>query len=385
MTDAQTRDLIVEVSDEALSSALYQVKRLNENGAAWFSFEPWVARQTPAGDTVWQVALTSPMPVVHGATVLGHLKHKQFIPVVGSDPYLPADMDRVAATTPCSLCGTRRERTRYLLQAGDGSISALGANCAERQTFVPPRTSTPDENDRFAGRRSLDTALANAVIDPRDDMISADQRIRSMPKYDTLHLLAAARRHYLYDGENQAPATLARVLVMDAENAADHGWAHEVENSLLEAAIVRAEFLERPVTNDFENAVRRTLLREENTQSSFRLIASVPGLYAKMARVERAVTAGDPIPGEGYLSEHLGSVGERVTLEDVIIEKVKALESGSVLVSMRSPAGHRMTWFSSTGITPEDGAHVTLTGTVKAHNTYRGTCDTQMTRCRITS
>jgi hypothetical protein len=54
------------------------------------------------------------------------------------------------------------------------------------------------------------------------------------------------------------------------------------------------------------------------------------------------------------------------------------------IVKFIADSGDRFTWFSSSGFNGLQGDHVTLTGTVKKHDEYKGIKQTILTRCKFT-
>jgi len=84
-------------------------------------------------------------------------------------------------------------------------------------------------------------------------------------------------------------------------------------------------------------------------------------------------------------SEHLGSVGERLTVTaQIVCERVRDGQWGaSTWFLLKTPEGHVLTWQASGTFTVEQGEDVTLVGTVKRHDEYQGTKQTVITRCRF--
>ena len=84
-------------------------------------------------------------------------------------------------------------------------------------------------------------------------------------------------------------------------------------------------------------------------------------------------------------SDHLGSVGERLTVTaQIVCERVRDGQWGaSTWFLLKTAEGHVLTWQASGSFTVEEGDNVTLTGTVKRHDEYRGGRQTVLTRCRF--
>jgi len=118
------------------------------------------------------------------------------------------------------------------------------------------------------------------------------------------------------------------------------------------------------------------------------LIASLPAAYNRamgkiaLQKAERIATA---------QSAHLGKVGERLTVEATVLT-VQPLESmsrwgGSDLIKLVTDDGCVLVTFTTSASSPRQrdvGKRYSVKGTVKKHDTYKGTANTQMTRCAFT-
>lgn len=125
-------------------------------------------------------------------------------------------------------------------------------------------------------------------------------------------------------------------------------------------------------------------IRKENQG----LVASLPAAYNRamgkiaLQKAEKAVTA---------QSKHVGTVGERLTVEATVLT-VQPLESmsrwgGSDLIKLVTDEGCVLVMFTTSSSSPRQrdvGKRYTVKGTVKKHDNYKGTANTQMTRCAFT-
>ena len=90
-------------------------------------------------------------------------------------------------------------------------------------------------------------------------------------------------------------------------------------------------------------------------------------------------------------SEYFGSVKDRITLTDENIKTIECVTSWyndfgiTLLYKIIDTEGHVFMWASSTGIRDDEDLEVTsITGTIKAHEEYKGVKQTWLTRCRVT-
>ena len=84
-------------------------------------------------------------------------------------------------------------------------------------------------------------------------------------------------------------------------------------------------------------------------------------------------------------SEYVGNVGDRITVQIADFKIVTSWETGfglTKIFKIVDTDGNVYTWKTSGGIA--DGTE-TIIGTVKAHNEYRGTKQTELTRVRKAS
>lgn len=91
--------------------------------------------------------------------------------------------------------------------------------------------------------------------------------------------------------------------------------------------------------------------------------------------------------GKRNASQHFGEIGKRLTLR-VTVDFVRSFETDygtKYLVSMTTEDGHIAKSFSTGefGRTAEKGSDFTIKGTVKAHEEYKGTKQTDLTRVAI--
>jgi hypothetical protein len=84
------------------------------------------------------------------------------------------------------------------------------------------------------------------------------------------------------------------------------------------------------------------------------------------------------------LSTHVGAVGDKTELT-VTVERTHTIETqyGALVInSMRTPEGAVIVWKTGRSV-GEVGATVSLKGTIKAHTEYKGTAQTELTRCKV--
>lgn len=86
------------------------------------------------------------------------------------------------------------------------------------------------------------------------------------------------------------------------------------------------------------------------------------------------------------LSEHFGSVGEKIKGIKAKIVSIKPIDSyygTTFLYVFKADSGHVFKWFSSRNVGGDVGNSVLVSGTIKAHDEYRGGKQTSLTRAKI--
>ena len=89
---------------------------------------------------------------------------------------------------------------------------------------------------------------------------------------------------------------------------------------------------------------------------------------------------------EGVVNEHVGQVGDKINVEGELTG-VRPLDSAwgtSWLYTIKATDGHIFKWFASANVLGEEaGPTVSIKGTIKKHDDYRGSLSTVLTRCRV--
>lgn len=359
------RTVTVTLPSEAVSPALFRLQRLNNQ---------WTHAGVPAWESTHrhtegdQVTLTlhAPLPVVDGLTLVGrHVRGEGFVPAPG----LPEALHVFPDDPACTHCGTRRAKRHYVLTR-DGEHIFLGANCCEAY-FTAHGAAAPHD-------------LAEMLADPAQLLSATAANVAASPHPDTLAVIAAA---IWADREANGDRHWARELLEQTVERAHLGegkfrWPAEVSDGLLRAAMLQMWATEEyTADSEFAARLREAAGRPTATRHVFGLLASLPRLHRRERRLADAAAAGLPTTTD-YATGFVGQIGERLTIDKVLIEQTRPLDTGSTLVIMRTHDGHRMTWFASSPFgLPEQYTAVRVTGTVKKHETYRGVDGTVLNRC----
>jgi hypothetical protein len=91
-------------------------------------------------------------------------------------------------------------------------------------------------------------------------------------------------------------------------------------------------------------------------------------------------------PKPTQTSEYVGKEKQRLTF-NLIVNKILRFDSyygTTTLYIMQDASGNVFKWGASSSLPDEvkEGSAITLTGTIKAHEEYRGVKQTVLTRCK---
>ena len=87
-------------------------------------------------------------------------------------------------------------------------------------------------------------------------------------------------------------------------------------------------------------------------------------------------------------SSYVGTVGEKIKQEVMLTKELYfrsnyGYNTGTYIYIMKNKQGNVLVWKTSKSLNIDEGEKFTITGTVKEYNTYDGTKQTILTRCKI--
>jgi hypothetical protein len=146
------------------------------------------------------------------------------------------------------------------------------------------------------------------------------------------------------------------------------------------AAIAWAQELPADVTNDYLWNIRVVSHKEAVKGRDAGLAGSIIVAYQKHLEAEIARKYDRDHP-----SEYFGTIGKREVFTLTVIGR-REIESNwgcTTLVMFRTATGNKAKWFASDGAGFALGATLTVKATVKAHEEYNGSKQTQLSRVTI--
>ena len=319
------------------------------------------------------------VPTVSGWRLLARIEHLDEGNVVSKAPRctdreLPEHFRNCAPT--CEHCNLfRRRNDTFVLENAQGEMKRVGRNCLA--DFLKSA-------DDVAGALRLWDLLGKVrsliMGECDEDMFYSGSSKGYMSTLAYLALTVAAIREYgwvsrkeSYDTGRSATADIVLSATKLAPTEEDVGNA--------EAVYDWAQTLgDREHLSDYLSNLRVACAQGYITQRLAGIVASaVPAYNREQADKQAALRVGN--------SQHVGQVKQRLTLSDLLVERVYVTENMYGLatwVTMSDKDGNVYCWKASGSVDFKVGDRVSGKGTVKGHDDYKGTKQTTLTRCALT-
>lgn len=337
------------------------------------------------------VTLTGHCPRVNGWAMAATIQHEDggniLRTVPGFETMLP--LCYRTASTGCAHCHTdRRRNDTYVLQSETGAWKQVGRNCladflrtdnaaglaemAEILAGLDSELSEFEDGEQFAGNAtqyfSAATLLTQVACCIRAGgwCSRTEAKASYVPKQATVdHALAC------FD-----PKFWAKL------SAADQAELTPTDDDAQRAtaAIAWAQELPADVTNDYLWNIRVISHREQISYREAGLAGSIIAAYNRAQEKELAAKYERDHP-----SEYFGTVGKRevFTLTPVSFRDLESRYGLTTLVMFRDPAGSRAKWFCSGSCSFELDRPIIVKATVKAHEEYKGSRQTLLSRVAL--
>lgn len=288
---------------------------------------------------------------------------------------VPADFDRCDTAQRCDHCRTNRNRTQtYLLRHDDGRNVRVGSTCLKDflghnfPSGVARLLREYDELGSFAeglggGAWGADLVefLTVAALHCRAggyvSRMTAEERLITSTADATIAWFECKAKGRKVEAPSEKDAETAQAAAQWAQAVEpDSDYLHNV------SVVARAGFVTLKTAGIAASILRAAELAAER--------AARDAVAANLAETSR----------------HFGTVGERDTWQATLIGCFTTENQyGTTWIYKWATAdGNAATWFSSRNVEVEIGKSYWLTGTVKKHDSYRGTAETHVTRCKVT-
>jgi hypothetical protein len=337
------------------------------------------------------VTVTGTCPRVNGWLFCATIEHEDagnILRVVpGFETVLP--LQYRTATTACEHCHTQRIRKdTYILQSETSEWKQVGRNCLA--DFL--RCADPSGIAQWA---EIMAGLADEISQYEDDMGGDSGRETYLGLPVLLAQVACCVRN---DGwcsrkesrDSYIPKTASVDQAMQwfdskfrqnqTRDKQEQYEPTEADLAQATAAIAWAQELPADVTNDYLWNIRVVSHKEAVKGRDAGLAGSIIVAYQKHLEAEIARKYDRDHP-----SEYFGTIGKREVFTLTVIGR-REIESNwgcTTLVMFRTATGNKAKWFASDGAGFALGATLTVKATVKAHEEYNGSKQTQLSRVTI--
>jgi hypothetical protein len=335
------------------------------------------------------VEVTGKAPCIAGWTFVATLQHEGEGTIVRTVPTADvADGELAAyrsAPPACDYCQTDRRRgDTFVLRSDDGLLKQVGRSClgAFLGGLSPDGAASRAEwlaaaddlcgaagEDGWAGGRSVETATLESYL----------AFVAAAIRQDGWMSRTAAR-----DTNRQATADTALTCGLWPSPmlpAAQRLYATDEDITLATGAIAYATANLSPVS-DYEHNLDVVLRAGVITHRTAGIAASlIPWYQRALGReLERRRQA-----QLGAASQHVGVVGKRESFGVCVLERVFSIETQYGVLHIHKFAdaqGNILVWKTGSAKL-ESGRQYTVKGTVKAHDEYKGTKQTTLTRAAV--
>lgn len=316
-------------------------------------------------------------PVINGHMFLARITHTEagnIIGVVPSQTDHGLDLTRYRdCGADCDHCGfIRNRKDTFLIRDDQGGILQVGRTClkdytrsedagvavkafalfTEAEEIFREYTGCGGNMGFYALRPFL--ALVHAVI-------RTEGWVSGKKSYETGMQSTASQAEYYYNSPDCGPDVTDEDMEA-AENAVEWGLALGDR--------------EEPLNDYQHNLFVAIALGYVNFRSAGLAASVFAAMQFERDRENKLART---------VNEHIGKIKERLTLNNVTFQSVHWLnnEWGTGVYRFADAAGRVLTWFTSRDFGLAAGERLNLTGTVKAHDEYKGTLQTVLTRCKL--
>lgn len=304
----------------------------------------------------------------------------------------------------CDHCQTKRNRNNvYLLAHEDGRTLLVGSTCIA--DFLGSHGTDPEKVAAWA-------TWIYAQIDGLQAFEDGDHSGGTRTGFSLVDFLPRVAAHIRVDGWTSATAARDTNRVSTADQTigwwfassqekdkADPDWRESVRPTV-EDRRVASESIDWSIAKgespDANNYLTNLAIIAEAGWVTFRLASYAASMVSSYLRdrdkLTRKQTLREKI-GANRPSEHVGEIKKRDTWDAYIIRKsgFEGRYGWTTVLGLMTTDGDVLTWFASgdpsyknSDDEPAVGDHVSITGTVKKHDEYKGEAQTAVTRCKLT-
>jgi len=289
---------------------------------------------------------------------------------------VPADFDRTATAQTCDHCRASRDRKQtYLLRHDDDRTVRVGSTCLKD----------------FLGH-NFPSGVARLLREYGELDSFVDELGGGAWCADLAEFLAVAARHCRADGYVSRTTAEEQLLCSTAD--ATLAWFD---------AKTKGRRVEQPAEQDADTASRalqwaQTVEPDSDYLHNIGVVARAGFVTFCSAGIAASILRAAELAAEreardttaanlAETSAHFGTVGERGTWRVTVLScfATEGQYGTTWIYKFVTADGNAAVWFSSRRADVEVGEIYWLTGTIKKHDWYRGTDETHVTRCKLST
>lgn len=344
------------------------------------------------------VELRGPSPVLSGYTFLARIEHTDAGNLVSRVPGNGDAIDLTAyrtAAAVCEHCKSKRQRKdTFVLSTPEGGLVQIGRNCladyirSENVDMVVAMIELTNELSSASGEDgdlddwegggggwtlivTVEHYLAASVVAVREfGWVSRGAVRAGLPKTPTashVSFITGPRPKGNGRGDEEARREWDRLQPR--------------EEDVARAGLVMAWIQASTDATDYMHNLRVAVALQATTPRTQGLLASAPSAYAR--EVEKQIA--NQAKANRAPSAHVGEVGKRMTFRLRLVRKpvVDTDWGGLAIHIFEDESGNVLLWKTGTGDL-EIGRVYDVKGTVKKHTDFKGTKQTELSRCVAT-
>lgn len=381
--------IVAKAEKYQADSVSYVIGKPYQDSRSWVDY---TGKRHKSEFTFHDIEITGKTPVIGKHVFQARIEHLATGNIIDGSRVETVGIDWRTVESHCDHCGHDRNRNyTYLIQDTEsGKQYQIGSTCLKA----------------YLGDNDVNPAHIGAMFDVYSHLeaLGAGEREESLSwgscgvsTFNTIELIMvslATIRTFGYNKADSLEKTPTSQTVLDILNPISSNKYRIEERKQVMANALESDFdLAQTIIqwaidgkagdSDYAHNLKILAGFDYTEGKRLGLMVSLPRSYQlAMDRESKAKANAKTESGE-----FVGQVGDKLKdleLTQIFNRVVGQNQFGvSVLIKYKDSAGNIFCWFTGEGKARANGDSVILSGTIKAHNEFKGSKETQLTRCRI--